>query len=95
MPCGRKFIDNEIFIWKSQTRILSRQKYTKTLKLQLTRQKYVQQLTSKSTKCTCMHTSVDMGKLYTVGFRSAVSYGSYTYVTDMGYFLPVSYDITG
>ena len=38
-----------------------------------------------SAKCTCMHTSVPTGKLYTVGFRSAVSDGSYTYATDMGY----------
>ena len=39
--------------------------------------------------CTGMHTGVHTGmhtgKLYTVGFRSAVSYGGYTYATDMGY----------
>ena len=34
--------------------------------------------------CTCMYTSMHTGKLYTVGFRSAVSYSSYTYAIDMG-----------
>ena len=34
---------------------------------------------------TGVHTGMHTGRLYTVGFRSAMSYGSYTYTTDPGY----------
>ena len=34
---------------------------------------------------TGVHTSMHTGKLNTVGFRSAVNYGSYTYATDTSY----------